>query len=185
VGTVHGDAEAGSQNWSMQQYDNDCGLMSLAHLIGLLTGDTPSEEDIIAQAADVPSVIHDGPVYVKPDGSAHSDGLVPNDAVPLAERYGVNVVFTWDEDADETGWATGMTALKRYLDSSGAAIAGVDADILGTYPAAASVAIRCWSPRSTRPTAWSISTTAVGEVVLTNRSRSLTLRQPGERTATN
>ncbi|WP_422742746.1 hypothetical protein ACN27E_15445 [Mycobacterium sp. WMMD1722] len=131
--TVHGDAEAGSQNWSEQQYDNDCGLMSLAHLIGRLTGNTPSEEDIIAMAATVPSVVHDGPVYVKP-GEGPSEGLSPDDAVPLAERYGVNVVMTWDVNADETGWETGMPALERYLDESGAAIAGVDADLLWDIP---------------------------------------------------
>lgn len=132
--SVHGDAEAGSRNWSVQQYDNDCGLMSLAHLIGYLTGDTPSEEEIIAEAAAVPSVIHDGPVYVKPGGSDLSEGLSPIDAVPLAERYGVDVVFTWDENSDETGWETGMPALKRYLDSSGAVVATVDADVLWDNP---------------------------------------------------
>lgn len=135
---VHGDAEAGARNWSQQTYD-DCGVMAIDHLIGFFTGNTASEEDIIAEAGTLPSLEHDGPVYVKPadlDNPNTGDGIAQIDMPVLAQHYGVNAVYTDDESAEDSGWATGMQALEDYLDASGAVVAIADADIIWKVPGA-------------------------------------------------
>ena len=135
---IHGNAEDGAQNWSMQAYD-DCGVMAIAHLVGFFTGTTPSEEDIIAAAGTIPSVDHDGPTYVKPADLANpnsGDGIAQLDMPVLAKHYGVNAVYTDDDSAADTGWATGMPALEGYLDASGAVVAIADADIIWHDPGA-------------------------------------------------
>lgn len=133
---MHGDPEAGSANWSKQQYD-DCGVMAMAHLVGFFTGDTPSEEDIIAVAGTIPSHDHAGPVYVKPadlDNPNTGDGIAQIDMPVLAAHYGVNAVYTSDDLFEDTGFETGLAALEGYLDTSGVVVAIADADIIWDTP---------------------------------------------------
>ncbi|MGV0714129.1 C39 family peptidase [Mycolicibacterium sp. XJ662] len=133
---MHGDPEIGAQNWSQQTYD-DCAIMAAAHLIGFFTGDTPSEEEIVAVAASTPSEAHPGSIYVKPanlDDPNTGGGTDQADIPVLMSVYGLNAVYTNDDLAAETGLDTGMAALQNYLDTSGAVLAMADADILWKDP---------------------------------------------------
>lgn len=129
---MHGDPASGAQNWSMQNYD-DCALMATAHLIGYFTGDTPAEEDIIALAGTTPSHEHSGPIYVKPanlDDPNSGDGAATTDMPALMAQYGLDADYTDDQEAADGGMATGLPALEKYLDASGAVLAVADADII-------------------------------------------------------
>ncbi|MGB3485629.1 MAG: hypothetical protein WBB07_25860 [Mycobacterium sp.] len=135
---MHGDPAYGSENWSKQTYD-DCAIMASAHLIGYFTGDTPSEEDIVAVAAATPSSDHPGSIYVKPanlDDPNTGGGTSETDLPVLIAQYGLTSVYTDDSSAGDTGLATGMPALEQYLDTSGAVLAMADADILWNTPGA-------------------------------------------------
>lgn len=136
AGRMYGDPELGAQNWSVQNYD-DCAIMAAAHLIGYFTGDTPSEEDIVAMAASTPSQAHPGSIYVKPtnlDDPNTGQGTDQTDIPVLMAQYGLNAVYTDDDIAADTGYDTGMPALKEYLDASGAVLAMADANIIWKVP---------------------------------------------------
>ncbi|MGE2691119.1 C39 family peptidase [Mycolicibacterium pulveris] len=133
---MHGDPEIGARNWSQQTYD-DCAIMAAAHLIGYFTGDTPSEEEIVAVAASTPSQVHPGSIYVKPanlDDPNTGGGTDQADIPVLMSVYGLNAVYTNDDLVEETGLDTGMAALEKYLDTSGAVLAMADADIIWKDP---------------------------------------------------
>ncbi|MGD9619696.1 MAG: hypothetical protein AB7G47_05285 [Mycolicibacterium sp.] len=131
--TDHGDPDAGSQDWSQQTLD-DCALMATAHLIGLFTDHTPTEVEIIAQAAAMPSGVHDGPIYhlpSDPDNPNESgDGAATEDMPLLMAHYGLTGTYTDDDSAADVGLPTGMSALKHYLDVGKAVLAVADADVL-------------------------------------------------------
>ncbi len=133
---MHGDPVVGAENWSKQHYD-DCTLMATAHLIGHFTGDTPDEEDIIAVAGKTPSGEGHGPIYIKPanlDDPNTGDGAATTDMPALMAKYGVDGTYTDDDVSAHSGMATGMVALERYLDVSGAVLAVADADIIWDQP---------------------------------------------------
>lgn len=131
---THGDPVGGSDVWSQQTLD-DCVLMATAHLIGMFTGTTPTEEQIIALASSTPSEEHSGsPIYHLPTDLDHpnetGDGAATEDMPLLMAHYGLTGTYTDDDVASEIGLATGMTALREYLDIGKAALAVADADIL-------------------------------------------------------
>ncbi|MDA4110815.1 hypothetical protein [Mycolicibacterium holsaticum] len=133
---LHGDPEAGAQNWSKQTYD-DCAIMAAAHLIGYFNGTTPSEEEIVGVAAATPSQAHPGSIYIKPanlDDPNTGGGTDQADIPVLMSVYGLNAVYIDDDQAAETGYDTGMAALEKYLDTSGAVLAMADADIIWNDP---------------------------------------------------
>lgn len=136
---VHGDPAYGSENWSQQTLD-DCVLMATAHLIGLFTGTTPSETEIIARAAATPSSQHSGPIYhlpTDPDNPNDSgDGAATEDMPKLMEHYGLTGTYTDDDVAAAGGLPTGMAALREDLDIGQAVLVVADADILWNEPGA-------------------------------------------------
>ena len=109
--------------------------MATAHLIGMFTGTTPTEEQIVALASSTPSEEHSGrPIYHLPTDLDHpnetGDGAATEDMPLLMAHYGLTGTYTDDDVASEVGLATGMAALREYLDIGKAALAVADADIL-------------------------------------------------------
>ncbi|MCK0176714.1 MULTISPECIES: hypothetical protein [Mycobacteriaceae] len=128
-GTLYGDPAGAAQYWA-QQTEGDCVLMATADVIGQVTGDLPSEQDIIATASRTPSESHPGPIYTPddpsdPDGGAGTNGA---DVPALLRAYGIESDYT---DADRGGRDgnidAGIDALEQYLGQGRKVIAIVDA----------------------------------------------------------
>jgi hypothetical protein len=133
---MYGDPVAAAAYWRPQTYD-DCSLMAAADVIGEVTGQQVSEQEIIAVAQKLPSHFRPGPIYTLPknlDDPNSGDGTYPDDVPFLIEHYGVTAVLTNRSDAATTGVATGMEALKHYLASGQKVIAEVNAEIIWGQP---------------------------------------------------
>jgi hypothetical protein len=128
---MHGNPDDATSYWVQQNFD-DCSLMATADVVGQLTGDQPTETEIIALAGATPSANHDGPVYLpapadNPDGGNGTDS---RDLPILLSHYGVSAVYTDDDVAAQVGVPTGMPALIDALDDGRKVIAGVNAETI-------------------------------------------------------
>src|SRR5262249_59365184 len=75
TGAMYGDPIAAAKYWRVQHYD-DCALMSVADVVGQLTGHMPTEREIIELAESTPSKTHPGSIYIKPENpSDATDGM--------------------------------------------------------------------------------------------------------------
>jgi hypothetical protein len=109
-GGMHGDPAAAAPYWRYQQQDLDCGEMAVADVIGQITGNEPSEQEITATAGNIPSTRHAGPIY-------NPSGRTSNHDLPvLLAHYGIQ----------SDGTETNLGALERALDQGHKVIAGVN-----------------------------------------------------------
>jgi predicted double-glycine peptidase len=115
---MHGDPAAAAPYWRYQQQDYDCGEMAVADVIGQITGHEPSENQITAAAAKIPSVSHPGPIY-DPAGKTSN-----RDLPVLLAHYGI--------PAD--GVHTGTDALAQDLDRGRKVIVGLNDKIIWDEP---------------------------------------------------
>lgn len=131
---MHGDPGSAAQYWSEQNYD-DCAIMASAHVVGILTGEVPDEEDIIAVAGSTPSDDHPGSIYVvRDDGDLDHGGTSAEDLPILLAHYGIDATYTDTDTAADGGLQTGLPALESYLDNSQAVIAIVNANTIWQLP---------------------------------------------------
>lgn len=107
---MHGDPTAAASYWRYQVQEYDCGEMAVADVIGQITGNEPTEDEITATAANMPSGTHLGPIYAPAGRTAN------HDLVALARHYGVRA----------NGVNTDLGALERNLDLGRKVIAGVN-----------------------------------------------------------
>jgi hypothetical protein len=130
-----GDPAKAAQYWAPQSYDDDCVLMSVADVVGQITGQKPSEQDVITLAENTPSTVNDGPVYTRPTPTSNPDdgGTSSSDIAVLLAHYGIQVT-TPDAKGDAA-----LDALKTALAQRHAVLIGVDSGALwyGTPPAGA------------------------------------------------
>jgi hypothetical protein len=129
---MYGDPEAAAKYWQLQHYD-DCALMSVAEVVGQITGDLPSEAQMIKLGEKTPSETHPGSIYMRPADSSNPNsgqGTSPTDIVVLLEKLDVHGVQTDADHQDETGVATGLEALEKYLAQGHAVIVGVNAETI-------------------------------------------------------
>ena len=106
---MHGDPAAAAPYRRYQQQDYDCGEMAVAE-IGQITGHEPSEAEITAAAANIPSVSHPGPIYRAADRTKNSDLPV------LLAHYGVQAAAV----------RTNTDALEQDLDQGHKVIVGLN-----------------------------------------------------------
>jgi hypothetical protein len=130
-GGLYGDPDTASSYWVQQSLD-DCSLMATADVVGQLTGNQPSEQEIVDLAGATPSAHHDGPIYLpapadNPDGGNGTDS---RDLPILLSHYGIHAVYTDDDVAAEIGVPTGMTALEDAVEDGHKVIAGVNAETI-------------------------------------------------------
>lgn len=91
---MFGDPGKAAEYWAPQSYGNNCVLMSVADVVGQVTGQMPSEHEVIALAQNTPSVAESGKtVYADVDG----DGVDTRDISVLLAHYGIHA--TTSEDA--------------------------------------------------------------------------------------
>jgi|RhiMethySRZTD1v2_1073278.scaffolds.fasta_scaffold276713_2 Peptidase_C39 like family len=130
---LYGDPEAAAQYWQPQNYDN-CALMAVADVVGQLTGEMVSEDEIIELAEETPSEAHPGSIYIAPSDTANPNtglGTNPADIVVLLAQFDIDAVITDEQlEAQSGGAPTGMHALAGYLDEGHKVIVGVNAETL-------------------------------------------------------
>ncbi|WP_293323114.1 hypothetical protein [Mycobacterium sp.] len=106
---MYGDPAKAAQYWAAQSFNNNCVLMSVAGVVGQITGQMPSEQQIIELAQSTPSVAASGTtVYTDTEG----EGVDTRDIAVLLTHYGIQA--TTSEDAK--GEAA-LTALENALGS--------------------------------------------------------------------
>lgn len=120
---VYGDPDAAAEFWQRQHLSDDCVLMAVADVVGQITGDLPSEQEILEVAADTPSNSHSGPVYLPDDNRWGTDYA---DAEVLLAEYGITATMTSTAIDEQTGVETGMDALIEYLATGEKVIVGLN-----------------------------------------------------------
>ena len=116
-GGLYGDPAKAAQYWAPQSFGNNCVLMSVAGVVGQISGQMPSEQQITDVAPTTPSVAEQGKtVYTDTQG----DGVDTRDIGVLLAHYGIHA--TTSEDAK--GQAA-LSALEDALNSRHAVMIAV------------------------------------------------------------
>lgn len=127
---VYGDPAAAAKYWQEQSLEDNCGLVSVADVVGEITGHAPTEQQMIALAVSTPSGTNPGPIYAPVNDPSHANGtggIEMADEVILLEHYGIRSVMT---DATTHPDQTGLPALKRYLTDNRKIIAWVNSAVI-------------------------------------------------------
>lgn len=119
---VYGDPAAAEQYWQAQSLEDNCGAMSVADIVGQLTGDRPTEAQVLLKAEQTASEMNPGTKIYTPNTGGISVGDLP----VLFKQYGIKAV-----ESDTSGpEATGLNALENYLGSGRKVIAYVNSAII-------------------------------------------------------
>lgn len=131
TGPVYGNPDDASTYWFEQSY-SDCGLLAVATIVGMVTGDAPSEQDMIKLAGDTPSQERSGPIYrpPQPGDDTTDNATAPEDQLRLLKHFGIAATVTNDDIASTGGIPTGRDALQQYLGAGRKAIVGVNAETI-------------------------------------------------------
>ena len=135
-GGLGADPNNAAQYWGRQTYD-DCALMAVADVVGELTGNKPSEPDIIALATSTPSSQGAGPIYTLPrdlNNPDPADEVHAGDLPILLAHYGVDSIFANDSSAAAGGSPTGMPALEDALNAGKKVIASLNGETIWDKP---------------------------------------------------
>ncbi|MEZ0350386.1 hypothetical protein [Mycobacterium sp. pR1184] len=119
---MYGDPAKAAQYWEYQTYDNNCALVSVAGVVGQITGSMPSEQEVIDLARNTPSVKGGGRTVYE-DENGH--GVVTEDLPPLLLHYGIHSTISSDAQNDAA-----LTKLEGTLGSGHAVMVGVHAQTI-------------------------------------------------------
>ena len=124
---MYGDPVAAAKYWRYQQYWDDCVLMSSADVIGEMTGQEPSEEEIIDRAQATPSSQGPGPIYTRPADPKDpnsGEGAWFRDIPTLLAQYNVGAVIRRGS----------MEEVERQLGAGHRVIASVNGELIWHKP---------------------------------------------------
>ncbi|WP_205873179.1 C39 family peptidase [Mycobacterium camsae] len=127
---VYGDPAAAAKYWQPQSLEDNCGLLSVADVVGEITGHAPTEQQVIALAVSTPSGTNPGPIYAPVNDPSHANGtggIEMADEVVLLKHYGIKSVMT---EATTHPDQTGLPALRRYLTENRKIIAWVNSAVI-------------------------------------------------------
>jgi len=116
-GQMYGDPGAAAPYWRYQ-HQQDCGLMSVADVVGQLTGREPSQIGMELRGIFTKSESHRGDVY-------HFDGTSPQDMVLLLQKHGI---------ASDLTTGNSMGTLEQNLAGGHKVIAALNAETIWNYP---------------------------------------------------
>ncbi|OBG27541.1 hypothetical protein [Mycobacterium sp. 852002-51057_SCH5723018] len=133
-GTLYGEPAAAAPFWRYQGYDDDCVEMAVSDVVGERTGRQPSEQAVIKVAQSIPSTVHSGPIYTKPNKRKPGSGTSFDDEPALLAHYGVHAVSTDRQRAAKTGVPTGTVALEQDLAKGHKVIVGVNSELIWGEP---------------------------------------------------
>lgn len=131
---LYGDPVAAARFWRHQEYDDDCVPMAVADVVGQLTGDQPTEEEIIAVAHLSRSTVHNGPMYTKPAKNRPAQGTSFADEPALLAHYGIHAVNSYLADGPKGDAPTGMDVLELALAEGRKVIVAVNAELIWGRP---------------------------------------------------
>ena len=126
---VYGDPVAAAKFWRQQSLDDNCGLVSVADVVGEITGNEPTEQQMVALAQNTPSGTNPGPIYAPssdPSRASGNGGVEMADLVVLLDHYGIKSLMAWTAHPEQTG----MPALQQYLTDNRKIIAWVNSAII-------------------------------------------------------
>jgi Peptidase_C39 like family len=126
---MYGNPVAAAKYWQQQSLEDNCGLVSVADVVGEVTGHAPTEQQMIALAEATPSQTNPGPIYAPRDDPSHSNGnggIELADAVVLLDHYGIRSEMASAGHPDRMG----LPALERYLAANRKVIAWVNSAII-------------------------------------------------------
>lgn len=133
---LYGNPAAASIYWQPQTRKDDCALLAVADVVGELTGQEPTEQQMLTLAEGTPSEIRPGPIYVAdpadpgdPGQPKGGTGVEMADETVLLKQYGINSELVDTAHPDKTG-LTGLAALKNYLGAGRQIIAWVNSATL-------------------------------------------------------
>ena len=127
---VYGDPAATAKYWQQQSLEDNCGLVSVADVVGEITGNEPTEKQMIALAQNTPSGTNQGPIYAPSSDPGHNNGnggVEMADLVVLLNHYGIKSLMAWTAGHPEK---TGMPALQQYLTDDRKIIAWVNSAVI-------------------------------------------------------
>ncbi len=116
---MYGDPAAAAPYWQPQSLEDNCGAMSVADVVGEITGDAPTEAQILAVAEQTPSEINPGTKIYAPNTGGISVGDLP----VLLKHYGITA-------ATSDGAADGLGGLEHDLASGSKVIAYVNSALI-------------------------------------------------------
>ncbi len=127
---VYGDPAAVAKYWHAQSLEDNCGLMSVADIVGETSGQQPTEEQILTLAENTPSVVNPGTqIYAPRNDPSHTNGnggVSMGDLVALLDHYGIKSTMSDDDHPDQTG----MPAVQSYLGAGRKVIAYVNSAVV-------------------------------------------------------
>jgi Peptidase_C39 like family len=127
---MYGDPAAVAKFWRAQSLEDNCGLMSVADVVGEITGNQPTEQQMVTLAQNTPSGTNPGPIYASSSDPSHAGangGVEMADLVVLLDHFGVKSVMAWTGGHPEQ---TGMPALQQDLRDNHKIIAWVNSAVI-------------------------------------------------------
>lgn len=130
TGGLYGDPVAAAKYWRAQSLEDNCGLMSVADVVGEITGQLPTEEQVLTLAEHTPSAVNSGdPIYAPRADASHSNGnggISRGDLGVLLDHYGIKSAMNEKGHPDQTG----MPVLEQYLAGGRKVIAFVNSAVI-------------------------------------------------------
>jgi hypothetical protein len=123
---MYGDPAAAAKYWQEQSLEDNCGLVAVADVVGEVTGESPTERQMIKLAQSTPSGTNPGPIYAPRGDPSHTNGnggIEMADEVVLLKHFGIKSAMFWDKQPDDR---TGLPALEHYLSGNRKIIAYVN-----------------------------------------------------------
>lgn len=126
---VYGNPAAAAKHWAAQSLEDNCGLVSVADVVGEVTGDTPTERQMLDLAESTPSGANPGPIYAPRNDPSHAGpdgGISMSDLVILLNHFGIRSEMTSESDRDENG----LPVLEQYLAKNRKIIAFANSSVI-------------------------------------------------------
>jgi len=102
---VYGNPAAAASNGASRRSDN-CGLMAVADVVGEVTGNQPTEAQMVTLSKNTPSRANPGPIYAPRNDPSHTNGkggIEVADVLVLLDHYGIKSTMAWTAHPDQTG----------------------------------------------------------------------------------
>lgn len=126
---VYGNPAAAAKYWVAQSLEDNCGLVSIADVVGEVTGTAPTERQMLDLAESTPSGANPGPIYAPRNDPTHSGpnaGISMSDLVILLDHFGIKSEMTSTSDRDQNG----LPLLEQYLAKDRKLIAFVNSSVI-------------------------------------------------------
>lgn len=126
---VYGNPAAAAKYWVAQSLEDNCGLVSIADVVGEATGNAPTERQMLDLAESTPSGANPGPIYAPRNDPSHSGpdaGISMSDLVILLDHFGIKSEMSSTSDRDQNG----LPLLEQYLAKDRKIIAFVNSSVI-------------------------------------------------------